>query len=217
MLECYALAMIIILICLAFLVLLMATEWVQRWSGMKHEYSRKTTHVISGICVLIAPNFIDKNQILTLAALFAVLSVVSKYLAFFPSIQNVGRKTLGEIYFPIGVGIAAYLFLPKDLTAFQFGILVLTVSDTLAAVVGKAYGKHKLFNGKSIEGTAAFFLSTLIIFTFFIAINSIAIIPLWVGLLIALIMCLAELAFGAGLDNLILPALSAYLIKIFVA
>lgn len=42
-------------------------------------------------------------------------------------------------------------------------ILTLAVADPLSAIVGISKGKHKWGAGKSIEGSAAFFISTLLI------------------------------------------------------
>lgn len=44
-------------------------------------------------------------------------------------------------------------------------ILTLAISDPLSAIFGIKYGKHKWAVGKSIEGSAAFFISSLLIST----------------------------------------------------
>ncbi len=40
---------------------------------------------------------------------------------------------------------------------------VMLVSDTAAALFGKAYGSRKLYKNKSLEGTTAFFMSALLV------------------------------------------------------
>lgn len=42
-------------------------------------------------------------------------------------------------------------------------LTVMLISDTLAALVGKAVGQRKIYKNKTLEGTTAFFVSALII------------------------------------------------------
>ncbi len=42
-------------------------------------------------------------------------------------------------------------------------LTVMLISDTAAALFGKAYGTRKLYKNKSLEGTAAFFMSALFV------------------------------------------------------
>ena len=46
-------------------------------------------------------------------------------------------------------------------------ITVMLISDTLAALVGKAVGQRKIYKNKSLEGSVAFFVSALIIMMLF--------------------------------------------------
>lgn len=46
-------------------------------------------------------------------------------------------------------------------------ITVMLISDTLAALVGKAVGQRKIYRNKSLEGSVAFFVSALIIMMLF--------------------------------------------------
>lgn len=46
-------------------------------------------------------------------------------------------------------------------------LTVMLISDTLAALVGKAVGGRKIYQNKTLEGTVAFFISALIIMMLF--------------------------------------------------
>ena len=70
-----------------------------------------------------------------------------------------------HLYFAIAALINILIF-PKEIAIAT--IIVATISDALAAIVGKALGRHRFKNGKSFEGSAAFFLSSTIIFYFFL-------------------------------------------------
>lgn len=52
------------------------------------------------------------------------------------------------------------LVFPKILTVVAFSILI--ISDIFAAIIGKSYGKHKLFINKTWEGTLAFIITAII-------------------------------------------------------
>jgi dolichol kinase len=45
-------------------------------------------------------------------------------------------------------------------------IAFIIVGDTLAALIGRKYGRHRFFNGKSWEGSAACFAGTLVVAVF---------------------------------------------------
>ncbi len=70
-----------------------------------------------------------------------------------------------HLYFAIAALINVLLF-PMQIAIST--IIVATISDALAAIVGKSLGRHRFKNGKSIEGSAAFFLSALLVFYFFV-------------------------------------------------
>jgi phytol kinase len=130
----------------------------------------------------------------------------------FSSIHSVERKTFGEIFLPMGVIICALIFLPDKAVQFQFGILIMGISDALASIVGGKYGKHgfKIFgHKKSLEGSGAFLISSLIIVFFFTGKlgGNIIFIPV--------ILTLVESFLILGLDNLILPMVGAYLIQLY--
>lgn len=46
-------------------------------------------------------------------------------------------------------------------------LTVMLISDTLAALVGKAIGQRKIYRNKTLEGTVAFFVSALLIMMMF--------------------------------------------------
>lgn len=69
------------------------------------------------------------------------------------------RRLNGATYVLLSACLFIWLF-PKVVFITSFSILI--ISDTLAALVGRKFGKHP-FLKKSLEGTAAFFLSALIV------------------------------------------------------
>ncbi|ASJ06258.1 diacylglycerol/polyprenol kinase family protein [Thermococcus pacificus] len=65
-------------------------------------------------------------------------------------------RVAAHIYFAAASFIVVYFF-PMNVAVGA--ITVATVSDALAAVVGKPFGRHRFSNGKSLEGSLAYFFS----------------------------------------------------------
>ena len=102
---------------------------------------------------------------------------------------------MGSTYFLFSTILAVLLF-PKPIAITS--LLILILSDTAAALVGKAIGRVRIF-GKTLEGSAAFFLTSLLIVWFFPNLNRFS------GTLAALGGTLIELAPIRLNDNLTIP------------
>src|SRR5207244_1328281 len=95
--------------------------------------------------------------IVVLAAAFVPFMVVSRRLNLFPIIHRAERSTLGEVYCPLGVLTVAALVPHR--TAYAFGILVMGISDTVAALGGQRFGRraYRIFVAhKTYVGSVAF-------------------------------------------------------------
>lgn len=97
------------------------------------------------------------------------------------------------------------LFFPKVIAVAAFSMVA--ISDTVAALTGKAFGRHR-FGHKSLEGSAAFLLSAIVIVSLVPNLNMQA------GLLMAVTATVTE-AFVIRIrgfkldDNLTIPLISA--------
>ena len=200
-----------------FLILFGFAEAIQRLTKIRHDLTRKFAHILSGTVVFFLPYFLNAREIIILAVTFAILLWISKYLGLLASIHKVNRKTLGEVFFPLGIGISAFFFLPHDLLAFQFGVLVLAFSDALAGIIGESFGKHKIFflkSTKSMEGSVVFFFATLILVMAMYSQRTLtSILPMTVS---SLLLTLIEMMLIGGLDNLLLPVVASYIFKVVV-
>ncbi|USS40790.1 SEC59/DGK1/VTE5 family protein [Thermococcus aggregans] len=70
-----------------------------------------------------------------------------------------------HIYFTVAALIIVCFF-PRDIAIGA--ITVATLGDAIAAIVGKPFGKHRFKNGKSVEGSLAYFLSAFVILSLLI-------------------------------------------------
>jgi phytol kinase len=195
-----------------------------RWSRWKvsAENLRKMVHILVGLWVATWPNvhFSDNSIILSLLALVLVNVALKypvpgrKYLRQLyrlltgargkKSVFNlVSRTGYGEVSYGLGLLISALY--SQSVRVFTASVLILTLADGWAAVIGSKYGKHKIkyFSGgkKSVEGSLTFFIvciAILIISQLFSA---------QVAVLLAIVLTGVELASCRGEDNLLLPVL----------
>jgi phytol kinase len=180
------------------------------------QWSRKATHISSGIVIYYMPLFLSRIEIMGLAALFVIILTASKWKTIL-SLHNVQRKTLGEVFYPLSIGLLSIICLPQNITAFQISVFVLAFSDGLAAIIGEAWNFHpvELFrNKKSFGGAITFFIVTCIILFSFHGFSS-ANFYLIIG--ISIILTGIEFVLVYGFDNLVLPVLTAIIELLFFA
>ena len=90
-------------------------------------------------------------------------------LPFLPVLRSSERQhqhftVTGGVYVLASSLLCTLLF---SNTVAAISITVMLISDTLAALVGKAVGQRKIYKNKSLEGSVAFFVSALIIMMLF--------------------------------------------------
>ena len=194
--------MIFLFIFLFFIIFLIG-EFTLKISLIPREFSRKFSHVFSGLLVLALPRFISVPEIIFIGGLFTVLMVIFERLKLFKAITNTERKSLGSILFPLGLTLAALMFLERSQPAFEVAVLLVTVSDTLACFVGMKFGKRRILK-KTLSGAASFFVSSLTIyFAFGKSLPSAA--------LFAFLLSILESSLLNGLDNLFIPIVGGLL------
>lgn len=115
-------------------VLVIAEAATRRWA-IDPEVSRRLVHLSSGVLAAGLPLVMSFPTIVALALLFIPFMVVSRRMGLFPAVHGVERATWGEVYFPLGVLLAAVLF-PRS-TPYAYGVLVMGVSDPFAGFAGQ--------------------------------------------------------------------------------
>ncbi|MBI5472373.1 MAG: dolichol kinase [Ignavibacteriae bacterium] len=182
------------------------------------ELVRKTIHLCS-LSIPIVYYFVSKSTALTillpLTFVFGVSDLARVYHAPTRALyhklfgwllrsherNDSERRLNGATYVLLSACIFMWI-LPKVVFITAFSILI--VSDTLAALIGRKFGRHR-FLKKSFEGTTAFFLSGLVVVALSPKAAGIADEYL-VGAIAALIGALVEAYFTFADDNLLVPA-----------
>lgn len=200
-----------VLILSAFFLLVFAMgELAYRFLNIKAEYTRKWSHIASGLLALLFPYFLNSLLwVAVICALFVLVLSVSKSAGFLPSIHAIERKTFGSVLFPLAVvmSYAAFTYMNQSLLYYYLPVLTLAISDLAAAIVGKRFPLHRfsaLVERKSLGGFLAFTLTALLIYSGAYVLNM----PLNLLSVFVLppLVALVELWSPKGIDNVSIPA-----------
>lgn len=126
-----------------------------------------------------------------------------------------GRQSIGEICFPLAVGLT-FLLADGNKILYVVPVLLLTLADAASAIVGQRFGKHP-YNAtdgvKTFEGSFAF--AAVALLASYLSLHFMAGSPYLEALIISSILALLAMMFEGvgwkGLDNLFVP-LGAFLV-----
>jgi len=204
-------------VALAFLLVFLSAEAWRAWGGPYPELSRKAVHFFGGLVACAFPwLFASPGLVWLLAGGFAAVLMGTRALGLLKSVHGVDRESLGVLYFPISVGLLFQLAHAVPVL-YLVSMLTMVVADALAAVLGKAYGRNSYRvegDWKSLEGSAAFLLATFLVVHLPLLLMTRMDRPLCVlvALQIAVLVTCFEAISPAGLDNLVVPMGTWYLL-----
>ncbi len=189
----------------------------------RQEILRKSIH-LSSFWMVLAIACLPR---LGAAALFltgAVCTIITEYL-FYKKIDFWGTRLYGKFFsgvlrdneknksFHLSGGAhvfaaAGIVTLLCPATVAMFCVSVLLLCDTMAALIGRRFGTHKLIGHKSWEGTSAFLISGLFLTILFVYFGHLPVLPALIGVLFG---CAGDLFNEKGHidDNLSIPILTA--------
>lgn len=183
--------------------------------GSTAEVSRKSVHVCSCLLIAAFPLFGIGDRELLLIAIGSVVAIaLLRRTVVMRAIMSVERASWGDLMLPLSVAIIApmHVAYPVFLSAY----LVLGISDALASLVGRAYGRRRyvlLGHAKSYIGSSAFFVSAWAILA---PVAHYGGLPpataLLVGGVAAGVLTLVEALSHKGVDNLSIPVAAALLL-----
>jgi phytol kinase len=174
---------------------------------LKRELYRKAIHFLGVPIPFLA--YYNRNivvALLTVVIVFYSLSELFRTFGFhFPFISYITKRSeritetrriiTGPLSLTIGI-LATLFFFP--VSVYMPAILIVCIADSLSSLVGRAYGRVALpFFQRTIEGSLAFFLSSLGILVFFC--------PFPEALVTAALATVIELFIPNYLDNLLIP------------
>jgi dolichol kinase len=179
----------------------------------KAELKRKIIHLSCTILPLSYYFFLSREQIIVLCSIISVFFLVAEFIRFG---HRQSSLLFERIFFPLlreeektkHITGATYLFISATITFILFrkeiavpAVMILTIADSFAAIVGKMTVSAKIFN-KSLAGSVTFYLISLALLYIFLPELS------WLLLFVAFVVTLIE-ALPLGINDNILISMSA--------
>lgn len=169
----------------------------RRWD-LAETTGRKLMHIVSGLLVLVLVPLLAVRTFALLGAVFLVLMGGTRPLRL-QALGALRDRSWGEVAFP--AGIAAASVLAVDARALAGAVAVLTAADPAAWWVGRRVRSPQAPWGKSVAGSVAFLgVATVVLWWF---------VPLPTAALVAAAATVAEAVGVRGLDNLLIPTVTA--------
>lgn len=194
---------------------LLVEAWTRR-TAPPPELSRKVVHMLGGLGSLALPWWLHAPGLVAgLAVLSAALLYLGQRRGTLRCLAAVNRRGAGSAYFPLAI-LLLFLVARERPWLYVTTVLIITVSDAAAALVGGAYGRFHFHVGrehrKSLEGSIFFWLLS------FLAIH----LPLLLmtnlpretcvlaALLLSLLLTGVEAISTRGTDNILVPLFACY-------
>jgi len=199
-------------IALIYLAMFGIGEVLYHFMHVKAEMTRKFSHLSAGFIAFLFPMLITHHIfVLMLAAGFTGLLFLTKKVNLLKSIHAVKRKTVGSYLYPISIYGCFLVYSHYDNLLFYYlPLLILAISDTIAAIGGEAWAFGRFFkhtDSKTLFGSSLFFVSAMVISIVVLALltnlsfRTIIILSILISLLTSFI----EAISNKGLDNITIP------------
>lgn len=192
----------------------------EAWRALRNppvEWTRKLVHFVGGLIAAAFPwLFVSHWTVLVLGVAFFLILWGTRRLGLLQSVHGVTRHSEGGLYFPVAIYLLFIIAAGRPVF-YLISILALVVSDTVAAVLGSAYGRMGYMvqrDRRTVEGSVVFFLSTFLIchLPLLLLTNTPPLLSVLVGLQLAMLVTMFEGISIRGNDNLIVPLLTYFLL-----
>ena len=191
----------------------------KKFNEDSREIVRKIIHIGIGPLIPIAQFLkISQNSALFFTGIVSLMVLINYTYKLFPTIEDIERKSFGTIFYCLSLFILIWLFWDKDPYALIAGFFLMTFGDGLAGLIGKSFNSKSWIifkQKKSLYGTLTMFLTSLIIVCSIgyaqqnsFNLNYFA---------IAFLATILEQFSVLGIDNFIVPILSALYFNFFIA
>lgn len=184
-------------------------EVVAKKGRVSAEISRKLIHVLGGVVATTLPVLTQSIMLVAiLTGQYALILYFSKKRNLLRSIHAVSRLTAGAELFPLAVFlcfcVSVYF---NDHTLHILPLLILSISDALAALVGARTPIYRYLcfdSEKSIGGSLAFFISSFLI-SFVVLHAQDGGVNIYQILILSGVATVAENVGRRGTDNIFIP------------
>ncbi len=203
---------------------ILISEAIRKHYHWSEEFTRKLVHISVGILMFFAPILLSTSlPMILIAAFFTIVNFVALRKGLLKGMHG-KRQSYGTVFYPISFLILVLFAWSQYKILIVAPMLLLAVGDALAAIVGESLPRPHSYllisEKKSLEGSAAMFVSSTIILFFILIyfpfesdfqVNS-AWVALWLSVLTAILATAAEALSSKGSDNLSVPLFSAIIL-----
>ncbi|PSO79558.1 MAG: phosphatidate cytidylyltransferase [Cyanobacteria bacterium QH_9_48_43] len=154
-------------------ILVLVAEGITRLFSDDKELTRKVVHLGAGNVILLAW-WLEVPAWVGIAAsiIASLVALISYFLPILPSINSVGRQSLGTFFYAVSIGIlVAWFWWLNQPQYAAMGILAMCWGDGMAAIIGQRFGKHhyqilgitKSWEGSLTMAVASYLTSSLVL------------------------------------------------------
>lgn len=197
--------------------IVLCAEVINRSTAIDAEFTRKVVHIGTGNVILLAWWFNIPAWIgVSASVVAAAIALISYFFPILPSINSVGRRSLGTFFYAVSIGVLVAWFWSINRPEYAaIGILVMTWGDGMAAIVGQRFGKHhyqvlgimKSWEGSLAMATVSFLVTSLILASVRDHLGLVCLVSFAVAIAATGLEAFSKL----GIDNLTVPLGSAAL------
>ena len=184
---------------------------------VKEEIPRKTAHIL--VCLITLPmiyySFKGTIHLLLFPLIVGVTIIFGLSKSGFAQdnfSRNDGKPADTMMFSLVGgfiINVIIALIYPKYTIGVLLGVVALGLGDPMACFIGKTMGKHKLPNGKSVEGFIGFIIGAMLTMFLFTYITP------WKLLVIAIAGAITEL-YSGDYDNILIQIVVAVMAVIII-
>lgn len=199
--------------------LMVVAECWRRFGDPPVEWTRKLVHLGSGVLATgFSWWFGSPWTVLALGVGFVALLLATRASGILRSVHGVERRSAGDILFPVATLVTFVMAWRLGQPLFySLSIAILTLSDTMAAIVGRTYGlQHYRVDTerKSLEGSVFFFLTSFLVLHLGLLLGTdlgrleCVLISLWIS---SMTTCFEAISVD-GTDNMFVPLGTLFLL-----
>ncbi len=186
-----------------------AIEALWRNKIVQGEYSRKMVHIFAGVVIAFLPYFMSWHLVQAVGTISLITIVIVRKTGLIKSWYDIDRKSWGDVLGP--ASFLVFTFFEPTKLFFVFVCFHVAFSDGLAAIFGMKYGKSNQYKvlgyKKSVVGTAAFYVSSVLLLAGLLILGGSSVSISWlVFLVLPLASTLLENIAVFGIDNTLILA-----------
>jgi len=202
----------LLVIIILYLLIFFLAEFLY-YKNVKSYITRKIVHIGGGLVTALLPWFVSFEAALTIGTVFTAILLATRQKNILKSIHENDQGSIGAYIYPLTLTLCALLFWNNNTLIFQGAVLILALSDGLAALIGNKvnYLEFSVNGRKTLSGSITFFIVTILILWIIVQPQN-TMVSLKI-IFSTLIITSSEAVFGGGWDNLFIVLSSGFLLN----